>query len=139
MGFTYLAGPRLACLARVFSFFSSASPPLSPFSGFHCFFEAWSSSTCDVARFRVPWFALALPPVVVVGERVVGMMVVIVEGVGVCGRWDGNGRCGGCVCGGGRGAGVGCEGGCGGQLHRASFCVVVSRFALSCIVEGWWW
>jgi len=45
--------------------------------------------TCDVARFCVPWFALALLPVVVVEERVVGMMVVVVV-EGVSGR--------GCVC-----------------------------------------
>jgi hypothetical protein len=51
-----------------------------------------------------------------------GMVVVVVEGVGVCG-----------------GAGVGCVGGCGGRLRRALFCVVVGRFALSCVVEGWWW
>ncbi len=54
------------------------------------------------------------------------MMVVVVEGVGVC---VGAGMVvveGVDVCG---GAGVGCEGGCGCRLRRASSCVVVSRFA----------
>ena len=68
----------------------------------------------------VPWLALALPRVVVVDERVVGMMVVVVvegesESGGVCGRW------------------CGCEGGCGGCGAR---CCLLSRW-LCCASLGW--
>ena len=86
-GFPYLGRPRLA---RFVSFFPSPSPPSSPFvAAFRCFFAARSSLTCDVARLRVPseagCLALVLPPVLVVDERVAGMVVAVVSGGG--GMW----------------------------------------------------
>jgi hypothetical protein len=76
LGVTYLAGPRFARFFSFFSFFPSPSSSSSPFvAAFRCFFEMRSSSTCDVARLRVPCFGLALPPVFVLVERVTGMVV----------------------------------------------------------------
>lgn len=75
-GGTYLAGPRFARFFSFFSFFPSPPSSSSPFvAAFRCFFETRSSSTCDVARLRVPCFGFALPPVFVLVERVTGMLV----------------------------------------------------------------
>ena len=76
--------------------------------------------SCGVMVVVVPWFALALPWVVVVDEWVVGMMVVVVveggsESGGVCGHW------------------CGCEGGCGGCC--AHCCLLSHR--LRCASLGW--